>query len=282
MNRAEKFVDYVEWNFAKRVVLGSALDTRFAIGALCVVAVLAISGPFETVNTLNLAQRFAYWLPISVGSYFIALYFGALAFARAELFGWKQPFPCIASAVTAGIPVGLFVYFVNTLIVGNMAGGWGDFFYIQMVSIVITTSGSFLHNMLCQERVLHSDAPKESHNVDLTPTLDCASIPSIMDRLSPQNRGEIYFIRAQDHYVEVSTSRGKELILMRFSDAISELSTTAGKQVHRSWWVSKAAVTEVVHDGDRVCLALKGGCNAPVSRANEGIVKAWLGFYAST
>jgi len=277
---AEKFVESVEWNFAKRIVLASAMNIRFWIGAFCVVAVLTVAGPFDTGDTLNLAQRFAYWLAISIGAYFITSFLGSLVFARAELSGWSQPIPSIISGLVAGVPVGLFVYFINALVVGNMQGWASDFIYLQAVCITINTAGALIHNLLCDEVVSASTTPDTISTAEVIETKEVRSGPSIMDRMSPQNRGEICSIKAQDHYIEVSTTRGKELILMRFSDALSELCPRSGRRVHRSWWVAKDAISDVIHKGDRICLELNDGRHVPVSRVNEGTVKEWLGFYA--
>ncbi|WP_396595682.1 LytTR family DNA-binding domain-containing protein [Brevundimonas sp. R86498] len=41
-----------------------------------------------------------------------------------------------------------------------------------------------------------------------------------------------------------------------------------GLRVHRSWWVARDAVEAVVPAGRQLRLRLRGGLDAPVSRAN--------------
>ena len=61
---------------------------------------------------------------------------------------------------------------------------------------------------------------------------------------------------------------------MRLADAIRELEGAGGLQVHRSWWVSKAAVRDVKREGGRVSLVLASGKLAPVSRTFQADAKA--------
>ena len=100
-----------------------------------------------------------------------------------------------------------------------------------------------------------------------------------MDRLPPKLMGgAIHAVEAEDHYLRVHTSKGADLILCRLADAIAELEGIEGAQVHRSWWVARAAVSDVKRDGARVTLALPGGVEAPVSRPNVKALKeaGWI------
>ncbi len=74
-------------------------------------------------------------------------------------------------------------------------------------------------------------------------------------------------VSSQDHYVEVQTQMGKELILMRFSDALDELSGSDGLQIHRSHWVSRDAVDGVERANGKIVLRLMDGTVVPVSRS---------------
>lgn len=89
-----------------------------------------------------------------------------------------------------------------------------------------------------------------------------------MERL-PQNlqTAELLAVEAEDHYLRVHTSLGKTLILMRLSDALAELASIDGAHTHRSWWIARSSVAEVIRDGRQAMVVLKNGCHAPVSRA---------------
>jgi DNA-binding LytR/AlgR family response regulator len=89
---------------------------------------------------------------------------------------------------------------------------------------------------------------------------------------------EIFAVSAEDHYLRVHTSGGSTLILLRLSDAVEELEGIEGALVHRSWWVSRAAIVEPRRAGRNVSLAVKGDLLVPVSRPNVRALQesGWL------
>ena len=96
--------------------------------------------------------------------------------------------------------------------------------------------------------------------------------PKFLDRLPARLRGaELYAVEAEDHYLRLHTSLGRDLILMRLADALVELEGVEGAQTHRSWWVARAAVTSAERLDGRAVLTLKDGAEVPVSR---GVARA--------
>jgi hypothetical protein len=94
-----------------------------------------------------------------------------------------------------------------------------------------------------------------------------AAPPKFLERLPPKLHGaELWAVEAQDHYLRLHTSRGQDLILMRLADAVDELEGIEGAQVHRSWWVARAAIAEAQRGDGRATLTLKDGAQVPVSR----------------
>jgi DNA-binding LytR/AlgR family response regulator len=85
-------------------------------------------------------------------------------------------------------------------------------------------------------------------------------------RLPPALGRDLLLLEMQDHYVRAATALGSTLLLMRFRDAVDELGPT-GLQVHRSWWVSCAAMVALEQEGRSARLRLRGGATVPVSRA---------------
>lgn len=74
-------------------------------------------------------------------------------------------------------------------------------------------------------------------------------------------------LRMRDHYVEVHTDRGSDLLLMRFGNASKELGDAEGMQVHRSHWIARAALTKIVRRGGRTVACLANGAEIPISRS---------------
>jgi len=91
--------------------------------------------------------------------------------------------------------------------------------------------------------------------------------PKILKRLPIHlQEAELYAVSAEDHYVRVHMSKGEDLILMRLSDAIAETGNVEGLQIHRSWWVSRAAITDIKSKGRAAEVTLQNNVKAPVSR----------------
>ena len=101
---------------------------------------------------------------------------------------------------------------------------------------------------------------------------------ALLARLSERSRGELLHLRMQDHYVEVHTAAGRELLLLRFRDALREVESVNGLQVHRSHWVARKAVAGVERRGGRIALRLVNGSRVPVSRsfAPELRSRGWI------
>ena len=88
----------------------------------------------------------------------------------------------------------------------------------------------------------------------------------------------MWAIEAEDHYLRLHTSKGRDLILLRLADAIDELDGIEGAQVHRSWWVARDAITDAKRGDGRATLTLKDGCEVPVSRTYAKIIRdlGWI------
>ena len=74
----------------------------------------------------------------------------------------------------------------------------------------------------------------------------------------------------------MTTTKGRDLILMRLSDAEAELAFYPGMRVHRSWWVARGGVDGIETTGDRMTIRLVSGTEVPVSRANRAAVRSWV------
>jgi len=115
-------------------------------------------------------------------------------------------------------------------------------------------------------RALRARSARQAHPVQATPQPALAPAP-----------GEVLCLRMEDHYVRVCTANGSRLVAGPFERVIAGM-TAEGMRVHRSWWVARAAVTGVVADGRNLRLVLKGGLDAPISRASVAKLReaGWL------
>ena len=101
-----------------------------------------------------------------------------------------------------------------------------------------------------------------------------ATAPARFLRRLPSRIGhDVIYLKVDDHYIDVYTTVDHAVILMRFADAVAELSDF-GMQVHRSYWVARRHVTELVSKEGRELLRLTGGHLVPVSRTYRSAVRS--------
>jgi DNA-binding LytR/AlgR family response regulator len=91
--------------------------------------------------------------------------------------------------------------------------------------------------------------------------------PALLDRLPRHLRGRLLHLEVSDHYVEITTDKGKNMVLMRLADAMRETAPTRGLQVHRSHWVALEAVRKSFRQSGKPVLELEDGTIVPVSRS---------------
>jgi hypothetical protein len=87
-------------------------------------------------------------------------------------------------------------------------------------------------------------------------------------RLPRRLGDEIISVRAEQHYVQVETTLGGELLFCGFGRAVHELTTQGapGMAIHRSYWVAWPHVAEIYTVGSEVRCRLKSGQTVPISR----------------
>ncbi|MBO6717758.1 MAG: LytTR family transcriptional regulator [Rhizobiaceae bacterium] len=232
--------------------------------AIAGASVLAgLIGPFGTYDALHLPGRVAYWAAIVVSTYFIG---GACVFLfvrtispermpNAAVFG-------LAGAI-AGIPVTLAVWGINAVVFGGDPASSIPLLLLAGYTIVIA---AIVSTLLAVFGRLYAEA-------EGTPSKDKRKRPRILDRLPPGQRGVLSHMSMQDHYVDIRTTKGGGLVLMRFADAISETDGVAGVQIHRSHWVATDAVAKAVRRNGKLFLMLTDGTELPVSRSFQPAAK---------
>ncbi len=98
------------------------------------------------------------------------------------------------------------------------------------------------------------------------------------DRLSPALGTRLLCLEMEDHYLRVHTDRGNALILLRLRDAVAELRAVPGAQVHKSWWVARAALAGAERGKSGWELILTDGRRVPVGRTYRPtlLAEGWL------
>ncbi len=122
-----------------------------------------------------------------------------------------------------------------------------------------------------------SGGETQAGNAPPTPAAVEPSIPgtNFLQRLPAELGRDIVYLKMSDHYVEVFTTAGHTVMLMRLADAVMELEGL-GMRVHRSYWVASAHVERLARRGRRRFLRLAGGHDVPVSRTYVPAVETLL------
>jgi hypothetical protein len=239
---------------------------------------LGILGPFGTYESLYLGWRLIYWVSLMLGgtlffpvAYLVARHHGSARGIRPWLY--------VPVTVALGaVPMMAMVSGVTSMMFGEqMDFDLGNYLRVCAVSLPMVC----LHHAISEWTLSKSMAnPPLPAPIAAPPPAAAATPmpPRLLKRLSGRLGGDILCLQMEDHYVRVHTLLGDEMLLMRMRDAVEELDGIDGLQVHRSWWVAKAAVQSSSKDGKSLSLHLVNGLDVAVARDRVIKVKSagWL------
>ena len=271
-----------EWTeyFVERPFLQSALrelqvflrSPRFWATFGAVVLIFWVTGPYGTAERLATAPRLGFWLVQHATAWSIAVVtivlVNTLLIRRVPSLLGRMAI----GTLVAGTPVGLateaisLATFGGTLTVATIAQSIASGLVLSALFCGLT----FMTMSSKQAEALSAASPPATASEDRT------EIP-LMRRLKPENRGPILHMTVADHYTQVTTSRGRELILLRFSDALAECGDTPGLKVHRSHFVADTHVGRLLRTEGRLAILLRDGQEVPVSRSRVEAVRARWG-----
>ena len=221
-----------------------------------VALLLGLSGPFGTLEGMAAALRFPYWAGIVFGTYALGTAIAVLVTDRLDRGSrWPLTLRALRAGAVIGLAVLAFLALWNLLFFGP--GGMLAPFRPSVLG------GTMLVSVLIMGLRALWPAPAA------TPLSGAHGTPPLMRRLPLQKRGALVALTATDHYVEVITTKGRDLILMRLADAIAEAAPVRGLQVHRSHWVALDRVRGVQRRGDGAILEMDTG-NTSEGNTSEG------------
>lgn len=97
------------------------------------------------------------------------------------------------------------------------------------------------------------------------------------DQLPKQLGRDLLWVRAEEHYLRVATTRGKALIRCSLQRAIlGALTEVQGLQVHRSYWLATSHVKRLIKGGQHWVCEMSDGARIPISRRRRAAVKVAL------
>lgn len=224
------------------------------LGVIAIVALLlGLSGPFGSYAALATPTRLVYWAILACVSYAATVMVGSLLRRRLDGRLHHPAAWALLIGIVAGLPVTALVVAVN-LVTFGIERGWGiiDLPWLWICVTAITT-GATAVSIIIRRSAAPPSAPSEAP-------------PALLQRVALPQRGPLVSLSVADHYVEVSTTKGRGLVLMRLSDAIRETHPTAGLQIHRSHWVALSAVARTLRADGRLFVELTDGRRLPISR----------------
>lgn len=98
----------------------------------------------------------------------------------------------------------------------------------------------------------------------------------LQTQLSASVRGPLKHIRAQDKYVEVVTTNGRQLVAMSLTKAESLINQDKGVRVHRSIWIAWPMIDHIFYENGNPRIRTSDGQIFPVSRKLAKTVKLAL------
>jgi DNA-binding LytR/AlgR family response regulator len=246
-----------------------------------VVLIFWVTGPYGTAERLAAIPRLGFWLVLHAVTWAIAIVSAVLANGLLRERVGSGFVRMMIGAAAACIPIGIV----------TSAIGAATFSMVPTAADVMAdiATGLFLSLSFCALAwmTMNTEAALEFNDasvaataddgrnhapVEPAPKKDTTRIPLLL-RLKPANRGLPLHLTVSDHYTEVTTTLGRELILLRFTDALGELGSVPGLQVHRSHWVADAHVVGIVRDNGRIAIQLGDGTEVPVSRTYAAVVR---------
>lgn len=246
--------------------------------------VLAVLAPLGS-NYMPLAHRIAYWVSMALAGYVLYKPIGALIVPLSTRLDLPEWFMWGASVAVATVPMATLVWIVNAgagpVPIPSLEVALVHYAAVLVVGAIIT----LLFNLLPATRsgqvgpgpdaaaTLASASTSAFATLVTAPELPAPLPNPLFDQLPPELGSEIIALEMEDHYVRVHTALGSALVLMRLRDAMALVGEIEGMQVHRSWWVARAAVDDVLRDGRNVRLKLARDLEAPVARANVAALR---------
>ena len=210
---------------------------------------LAVSGPFGTYESLAFAPRLAYWAFTAPLTFALGTFTATLVARRFKGRGpiWFAP---SMVAISTALSVGALVLLLNWVAFGAAPTN-------------LHYNSSLLGSVFITAALIALALYYISNQTSVVPN----GPPPLLARLELAKRGALVSLSVQDHYVEVVTTKGASLLLMRLTDAIKETGADTGLQVHRSHWVATTQIANITREGDKARITLKDGRDIPAARS---------------
>jgi len=217
-----------------------------------------VLGPFQT-SAMPFALRALYWLLCIGSGWILVLALLSLVLMHPRFDEWSAALRVAFAVAFASVPIGLIVMWAER----NLRGNDPAVTIMINVFFVCALIGGLMYMRVMARLGLAVQAQPQQ-------------TPAFYARLPFELGTSIISLSAQDHYIEVTTTKGSTLILLGLSDAIEELAGLDGLQIHRSHWVAKEAALKLRRKSGKLMLELVDARLLPVSRTYGPTVRKAL------
>lgn len=259
-----------EWPESRRL-------RRYLLAVAIAVAVFSWLGPFGTAARFGPGELVVYWAAAIVPNWLLAMIIFRVVFGNdwRELSTSEFLPAALVGALVGAVPGTGLILLLQAVMDQPIEPGLTWVYIYACVGSVYLLLALFSHRLI-EAPLRAQDRAERSTGIRTGGSPDPAT--QFLSRLPAHLGTDLLHLQMQDHYIEVHTTLGSELILLRFRDALRELADVDGLQVHRSHWVARHAVVETIRRDGRVFLRLSNAVNVPVSRSFVPVLKAegWL------
>ena len=191
---------------------------------------------------------------------------------------------CLSGALFMAVPLSAVVFTVYGLFQPRHAANLRLPEVYLNTAVLALACGSIVHYVACQRVKLGQAAKAGARPVSSADNAGetapaAGSVPwsdsrdGFFARLPEMVGRDIVYLTVSGHYINVVTTAGSCLLLMRLADAVAALGDI-GMQVHRSYWVAHRHIIGVLRRDGRMALRLTGSQEVPVSRSHMAAVRA--------
>lgn len=236
------------------------------------IAVLTATGPFGTYDEMMFPMRLTYWSAAVVGVGTIMNGIAYLSLSFPSIIGLSWPFRMLIWVLVGAIPGTIYMMLVGNLFLGLhvFEGSWLRlYFKLCMISSVIC--------VLDLREFAFAGSGDESKELDTPEPYEAPVHHKFIHGLRSELGNDVISLSTQDHYLEVTTALGQDLVLGKMADAAERLAGLPGVRLHRSHFAAIKHIQRLRRRGSGYIVILSDGRELPVSRTYLPDVRAALG-----
>ncbi|WP_158266320.1 LytTR family DNA-binding domain-containing protein [Allosphingosinicella deserti] len=242
---------------------------KWLLTTTCVGLILGLIGPYGSYLNGPAHVRIFYWIGMSWLGMAILMPSIIVALRLARRWALPQWLTIGVAMILAAIPLSAAIALIATALWPELTFLGPADWYAQVLFVCLLQGGAYLLVARRGADVLVTSRPAVPSHDSATPA---GPSPPAVSAAAP------LCLQMEDHYVRIHGATGSRLEHSTLAQAIADYGTGEGLQIHRSWWVARSAIAEIVPDGRSVKIRLTNGVVAPVSRSRLAALRAagWL------